>query len=195
MTYPRILVFSGSSRAGSINSKLAALVTRELALGDAEVTRISLADYPLPIYDGDDEAQNGVPENAAKLKQLFTGHQGIFIASPEYNGSVTPLLKNTIDWISRVRDDTPPIASFRDRVFALGAASPGGYGGLRGLMALRQILVLALGATVIPEQVMVPRAGDAFGDLDQLTDERAAKQLQTVVQRLTIEAGRYVDRV
>ncbi len=195
MTYPRILVFSGSSRAGSINSKLAALVTRELALGDAEVTRISLADYPLPIYDGDDEAQNGVPENAAKLKQLFTGHQGIFIASPEYNGSVTPLLKNTIDWISRVRDDTPPIASFRDRVFALGAASPGGYGGMCGLMALRQILVQALGATVIPEQVLVPRAGDAFGDLDQLTDKRAAKQLQTLVRRLTMEAGRYVDRV
>jgi NAD(P)H-dependent FMN reductase len=100
----KILVTAGSIRTGSFNARLAAAATKELSLLDAEVTRISLADYPMPIYDGDLEAKSGQPENALKLKRHFMTHQGIFIASPEYNASVTPLLKNTLDWISRVRE-------------------------------------------------------------------------------------------
>src|SRR5215470_7483879 len=104
MPQPKILVFAGSIRTGSFNARLAALAVKELALGEADVTRISLADYPLPLYDGDLEAKSGSPDNAVKLKRMMMLHQGIFITSPEYNASITPLLKNTLDWVSRVRD-------------------------------------------------------------------------------------------
>src|SRR6185503_6286733 len=99
MPSPRILVFAGSTRSGSFNARLAALAAKELALIGADVTRISLEDYPLPIYDGDSETKSGAPANARSLKGMLASHQGVFIASPEYNASITPLLKNTIDWI------------------------------------------------------------------------------------------------
>ena len=183
---PKVLVFAGSIRTGSHNARLAALAAKELALAGADVTRISLADYPLPIYDGDLEAKSGPPENARKLKQLMMAHPGVFIASPEYNASITPLLKNTIDWISRVQDrNEPPLAAYKNRVFALGGASPGPYGAMRSLMALRQSLELGCGALVIPDQVAVIRAGEAFDEMDNLKDERLAGQLKRVVQRLT----------
>ena len=170
---------------GSFNARLAALAAKELALAEADVTLISLADYPLPLYDANLEQLSGPPANAIKLKRLFGVHQGVFIASPEYNASVTPLLKNTIDWISRVRDARdPPLAAFKSRVFALGAASNGAYGGMRSLMALRQVLELGCGALVIPEQVAVREAASAFDEMDQLKDERSAKALTAVVTRL-----------
>ena len=123
MANPRILVFAGSIRTGSFNARLAAIAAKEIALAGAEVTRISLADYPMPIYDGDLEAASGPPENASKLKRMIMAHPGVFIASPEYNASVTPLLKNTLDWISRVREGKePPLAAYKNRVFALGGA-------------------------------------------------------------------------
>ena len=185
MPVPKILVFAGSIRSGSHNARLAALAAKELALTGADVTRISLQDYPLPIYDGDDEAKSGVPDNAKKLKAMMAAHQGVFIASPEYNASVTPLLKNTIDWISRVRErGEPPLAVFKDRAFALGGASDSPYGALRSLMALRQVLELGCGALVIPEQVAVMRASEAFDEMDNLKEERAAASLKRVVQRL-----------
>ncbi len=130
MSNPRILVFAGSIRTGSFNARLAAIAAKELALAGAEVTHISLQDFPLPIYDGDLEASSGPPDNAVKLKRMMMVHQGVFIASPEYNASVTPLLKNTLDWISRVRDGKePPLAAYKNRVFAIGGASNGQYGG------------------------------------------------------------------
>ena len=114
--------------------RLAALATKELMLADADVTRISLADYPLPIYDADLAAKSGPPFNALKLKQLVSAHRGVFIASPEYNASITPLLKNAIDWISAVRErGEPPLAAYQNRVFALGGASPGRSGGMQSL--------------------------------------------------------------
>ena len=129
MSVPKILVFAGSIRSGSYNARLAALAGKELALAGADVTRISLEDYPLPIYDGDDEAKSGVPANTRNLKAMMAVHQGVFVASPEYNASVTPLLKNTIDWISRVRErGEPPLAVFKQRVFAQGGASDSPYG-------------------------------------------------------------------
>jgi NAD(P)H-dependent FMN reductase len=185
MPVPKILVFAGSIRAGSHNARLAALAAKELALTGADVNRISLEDYPLPLYNGDDEAQSGVPANARSLKQLMMEHQGVFIASPEYNASMTPLLKNTIDWISRVRErGEPPLAAFRNRAFALGGASDGAYGALRSLMALRQVLELGCGALVLPEQITVFRAGEAFDEMDNLKEERAAASLKRVAQRL-----------
>jgi NAD(P)H-dependent FMN reductase len=182
---PKILVFAGSIRAGSFNARLAALAAKELALAGADVTRISLEDYPLPLYDGDLEAASGVPANALRLKQMMAAHRGVFIASPEYNASVTPLLKNTIDWISRVRErGEPPLAVFKDRAFALGGASDSAYGAVRSLMALRQVLELGCGALVIPEQVTVFRASEAFDEMDNLTEERVANALKRVLQRL-----------
>jgi len=185
MTAPRILVFAGSIRMGSFNARLAALAAKELTIADADVSLISLTDFPLPLYDGNLEQLNGPPANAVKLKRLFGAHQGVFIASPEYNASITPLLKNTIDWVSRVRDTRdPPLAAFKNRVFALGAASNGAYGGMRSLMALRQILELGCGALVIPEQVAVREAASAFDEMDNLKDERSAKALTGVTTRL-----------
>jgi NAD(P)H-dependent FMN reductase len=190
MSLPKIMVFAGSIRTGSHNARLAALAAKELALGGAEVTRISLEDFPLPIYDGDHEDKFGVPANALNLKQMMAAHQGVFIASPEYNASITPLLKNTIDWISRVRErGEPPLAVFKNRAFALGGASDSPYGALRSLMALRQVLELGCGALVIPEQITVFRASEAFDEIDNLKDDRAAVLLKRVLQRLTAAAG------
>ncbi len=189
MTVAKVLVFSGSIRAGSHNSRLAALAAKELTRGEAEVTLISLQDYPLPIYDADAEASEGPPADAVRLKRLFEVHHGVFIASPEYNASVTPLLKNALDWVSRVREGRePPLAAFRNRVFALGAASPGTYGGMRSLMALRQVLELGCGALVLPEQVSIREAAEAFDEMDDLKDERAARMLRTVAERLVAAA-------
>lgn len=183
---PKILVFAGSIRTGSHNARLAALAAKELAQAGANVTRISLADYPMPLYDGDLEQASGQPANAIKLKQMMMAHQGVLIVSPEYNASVTPLLKNAIDWVSRVRErGEAPLAAYKNRVFALAAASDGAYGGMRSLMALRQILELGCGALVIPDQIAVMRASEAFDDMDNLREERAAGLLKRVVQRLT----------
>jgi chromate reductase len=185
MAAPKILVFAGSIRTGSYNARLAALAAKELTLADAEVTRISLADFPMALYDGNAEAASGPPENAFKLKRLIGLQQGVFIASPEYNASITPLLKNTLDWISRVREGKEPaLAAYKNRAFALGAASNGTYGGMRSLMALRQVLELGCGALVIPEQIAVREAANAFDETDNLKDERAASLLKTVAARL-----------
>ena len=181
----KILVIPGSTRTGSLNVRLAALAAKELTLMDAEVNRISLEDYPLPMFDADAEANSGSPPNAIKLKQMVCAHQGVFITSPEYNGSVPPALKNAIDWVSQVRErGEPAYAAFRGRVFALGAASPEAHGGLRGLMALRQILELGCGAMVLPEQIAVPQADDAFDEIDNLSPAALANQLRAQLARL-----------
>ena len=185
----KILVIAGSIRAGSFNARLAAAATKELALMDAEVTRISLADYPMPIYDGDLETKSGQPDNALKLKRHFMAHQGIFIVSPEYNASITPLLKNTLDWVSRVRDDgSAGLEVYKSRLFALGAASPGGTGGMRGLVAVRNVLEMGLGALVLPDQVLVPRAMNAFDDHGHLVDKEAQERFKTVIAKLASAA-------
>src|ERR1700689_840738 len=146
MAAPKILIIPGSLRTGSHNARLAALAAKELALLEAEVTCISLEDYTLPLFDADLVSSSGLPAAAVQLKRLLLAHQGVFITSPEYSASVTPLLKNTIDWISRVRDRGEATNSaFKDRVFALGSASAASHGGLRSLMALRQILELGCG--------------------------------------------------
>ncbi len=192
MRGPKILVFAGSIRTASFNAKLAALATKELAFLNVDVTRISLADFPLPIYDGDTEAQSGPPQNAVKLKRLFGIHHGVFIASPEYNASVTPLLKNTLDWISRVREPPdPPLAAYKRRVFALGAASNGTYGGYRSLIALRHVLELGCGALVLPDQIAVREAATAFDGLDNLRDEANANRLRTVLGNLVDAAHQF----
>ena len=185
MAAPRILVIPGSLRTGSHNARLAALAAKELVLADAEVTQISLQDYPLPLFDADTMTADGLPPRALQLQRMMAAHQGVFITSPEYTASVTPLVKNTIDWISRARvRGEANYTTFKDRVFAIGAASSGGGGGTRSLMALRHILELGCGALVIPEQISVANAADAFDDMDNLKDERAAAALKSLARRL-----------
>src|SRR5581483_11383550 len=167
MSFPKILVLAGSIRSRSHNQRLAALAAKELTLIDAEVSRVSLHDYSLPLYDADNELISGPPADAVKLKRMFSAHQGIFIASPEYNACISPLLKNVIDWLSRVRERSDqPYAAFRGRVFAIGAASTEVSGGVRGLLTLRQTLELGCGALVLPEQIAVANAEQAFDDMD-----------------------------
>jgi NAD(P)H-dependent FMN reductase len=185
MSSPKILVIPGSLRSGSYNVRLAALATKELTLADADVTRISLADYPLPLFDADLAFKEGPPENARKLKRMLEAHRGIFIASPEYNASITPLLKNAIDWISVVREPGEmQLAVFQNRAFALGGASPGRSGALNSLLTLRQVLAIGCRAMVVPEQVAIPNAEQAFNDNGELADARAAGQLKTVIKKL-----------
>lgn len=182
MPAPRILVFGGSIRTGSFSAQLAALAAKELSILDAEVSLISLADFPLPIYDGDLEAKKGVPENARKLRTMMNAHSGIYIATPEYNASVPPLLKNAIDWVSRsgAGGEDP----YRRCIFTLGATSNGRFGGYRALMALRTVLELGLQALVLPNQVALSHVGQAFDEAGNLKDETVAKLLRTSLTRL-----------
>jgi len=185
MSNPKILVIPGSLRLGSPNARLAALAAKELALAEAEVTRISLEDYPLPLFDAEAAAEGGQAPHAVQLQRMLGAHQGVFITSPEYSASVTPLLKNAIDWISRSRvRGEPNYAAFKHRVFAIGAASHGAGGGVRSLMALRQILELGCGALVIPEQISVVHAAEAFDEMDNLKDVNLAALLKALARRL-----------
>jgi chromate reductase, NAD(P)H dehydrogenase (quinone) len=196
MRTPKILVMAGSVRDGSTNARLAALAAKEFALAEAEVTRISLAEYPLPLFDADFATDAGPPRNAIRLKDMLATHQGIFIASPEYSASVTPLLKNAIDWISRVREHGEPYyAAFKGRVFAIGSASPGAAGGVRSLLALRQILELGCGALVIPDEINIGRADEAFDDMDNLKDEKLAAALKALARRLVDMAREFAAGV
>lgn len=185
MPPPKILVIPGSLRIDSHNSRLAALAAKELVLAEAEVTRISLIDYPLPLFDPDLSIEDELPQNAVQLQRMLAAHQGVFITSPEYSASVTPVVKNAVDWLSRPRArNEPSYAAFKHRVFALGAASSGATGGVGSLMALRQILELGCGALVLPEQISLPNAGLAFDETDNLKDEDLAAALRALVRRL-----------
>lgn len=195
MRNPKILVLTGSNRSGSHNGRLADLAMTELVRADAEVTRIALADYPLPLYDADLEVRDGVPETARLLKRQFQAHQGVFIASPEYNAGVTPLLKNTLDWLSRLSErGEPRKAAFKERIFAVGSTGTGQFGGMRALLSLRTILEVGLGALVLPEQVCLPHAGDAFAEDGSLRDERVTAALREQMRRLVREASNYSAR-
>ena len=182
----KILVFAGSIRTGALSARLAGHVARELSLMNAESTLISLADYEMPIYNGDLEKDEGVPENAKKLKGMMLAHQGIYIASPEYNSSITPLLKNTIDWASRPVPGEPPLACFGGKVAVVMSASPGALGGLRGLVTLRSILG-NIGTLVLTETYSISRAMDAFDPAGALKDpgqQAVVEQLGTALTEM-----------
>ena len=180
----KILIIPGSLRTGSHNAKLAAAAAHEFALADVDVTRLSLADYPLPIYDGDLEAKSGVPGNAVKLKRMIGAHNGVLLVTPEYNSSVPPLLKNAIDWVSRVRDPhESPGQVFRERAFALAAASEGKLGGSRCLAALRLILS-GCRAPVIPNQVALSFCDQAYDEMDHLKHAGDIAALRDMVRQL-----------
>ena len=180
----KILVIPGSLRTGSLNAKLAAAAAYEFVQADAEVTRISLGDFPLPIYDGDLQNKSGVPKNAINLKRMIGAHHGVLIVTPEYNSSVPPLVKNTIDWVTRVQDPHETRGQvFRERVFAIAAASESRLGGTRALAALRLILS-ACRATVIPNQLALSFAGEAYDDMDRLKQPADVEALRALVRQL-----------
>jgi NAD(P)H-dependent FMN reductase len=148
----------------------------------------------MPIYHGDLEAEQGPPEEARKFKALLGEYQGVFIASPEYNASIAPLLKNTLDWVTRVRaKGETGLEVFRSRVFAIGGASPGYYGGMRSLLQLREILAVGLGAPVIPQQIALPRAHEAFDADGRLKDDRQQDLLKSVVEALAVAARKFAS--
>ena len=154
----------------SFNKLLVAIAAEGARAGGAEVTLIDLADYPLPLFDGDLEAEHGLPENAVALRRLFSEHVALLIAAPEYNSSITAVLKNTIDWVSRPTPEEPALVHFDGKTAALLAASPGALGGLRGLVHVRAILG-NIRVTVLPEQLAISRAAQAFDEAGQLKDE------------------------
>jgi NAD(P)H-dependent FMN reductase len=185
----RLLFFAGSAREASFNKKLALLGHHIAEANGIEAVFVDLKDYPMPIYNGDLEAAEGPPERASAFKALLGEYQGVFIASPEYNSSVTPLLKNTLDWVTRVRaKGETGLEVFKSRVFAISGASPGYYGGMRSLLNLRQILAVGIGALVIPEQIALPRAMDAFEADGSLKDRNQQEMLKGVVEALAIAA-------
>jgi chromate reductase, NAD(P)H dehydrogenase (quinone) len=171
-TTPKILAFAGSLRKESYNKKLAQVAATAARAAGAEVTCLDLKDYPLPLFDEDIE-KAGTPENATKLKKLFIEHQGFIIASPEYNSSITAVMKNTIDWVSRPAVNEPPLVGFAGKVATLMSASPGALGGIRGLVHLRSILG-NIGVIVLPAQHCIHKAFEAFNPDGTLKDATQA---------------------
>jgi chromate reductase len=184
---PRILAFAGSAREDSFNKRLVRIAVVGAEAAGVSCTAIDLRDYPLPIYNADLEMEAGLPDNAAALKDLFLSHQGLLIASPEYNSSISALLKNTIDWVSRSPERSPDLSPFRGKVAGIMAASPGRLGGLRGLVVLRSLLG-NIGCTVIAEQVTIRNAREAFGPDGSLAD---AKE-QSLTEALGEQVARWV---
>lgn len=180
---PKILVFAGSLRKDSLNKKLAKVAARIAEEAGAKVTYLDLADYPLPVYDGDLEEQSGLPEKAKRLKELFWQHDGFIISSPEYNSSISGVLKNTIDWVSRqASPDEVYLSCFIDKFALLFSASPGALGGLRGLVHLRAILQ-NINTFVLPGQKAISHAGDAFDAEGNLKNADAKQAVEGLVRK------------
>lgn len=186
----RVLVFAASIRNGSLNQRLAGLVAHRLQQQGAVVELLDLADFPLPLYDGDQEAAHGVPANAAALHEALRSHDGVFIATPEYNSGPPPLLVNAFSWVSRITDNGGMAAAFARQRFALGAASPGALGGYRCLSQLRLWLELGFGAHVLPAMVSVPFAHEAFDSEGDLREARTSSMLDRLTTQLLASVQR-----
>jgi chromate reductase, NAD(P)H dehydrogenase (quinone) len=176
----KILVFAGSLRKESLNKKLAQMAAKIAVQHGAEVTFIDLKDYPMPLYDGDVEEAGGLPENALKLKELFAVQHGFIIASPEYNSAFSPLLKNTLDWLSRPSKGSAE--PYKNKHALMLAASTGGFGGIRGFVHLR-LLLSTLQLTVSPEQFAFPNAHEAFDNENNFKDEAILRRLSGIIER------------
>jgi len=185
---PKILAFAGSLRRDSLNKKMVQVALK--GCDGADVTYIDLADYPLPVYNQDDEDKNGLPENVNKLKDLMLAHDGFLIASPEYNSSISSSLKNMIDWVSRPRGSEPYLNCFADKTVMLMSASPGGLGGLRGLVSVRSIFG-NVGSIVLPQQKCIPNAAQSFDAAGNLKDEKLTTEVQALGRKLADFLKRY----
>ncbi len=192
MTYiPKILAFAGSTRMDSFNKKLVKIAAEGAKAAGAEVTYLDLRDLPMPLYDGDLEIKEGIPPNAQKFKEILLAHQGLLISSPEYNSSISGVLKNTIDWASRALPGEAPLACFTNKVAGLLSASPGALGGLRALVAVRSILG-NIKVLVLPDQIAVPKADQAFtadGSLKDAKQHAAVQNIGSQLARMLIKLG------
>ncbi len=190
MSTPKILAFAGSTRKESFNKKLVKIAADAARAVGAQVTYLDLRDIPMPLYDGDLEAEQGIPENAKKFKTMLLEHDGILISAPEYNSSISGVLKNAIDWASRPAPGETPLACFAGKVATLMSASPGALGGLRGLVTVRSLLS-NIRVIVLPDQVAVPKAHEVFDPEGKLKDpkqqasiEALGRDLVTVLAKL-----------
>jgi len=179
----KILAFSGSSRKESFNQKLVKISAAGAEKAGAEVKIVSLGDFQMPLFNQDFEAEYGMPEDARLLKTLLAESDGFLIASPEYNGAFSPLLKNAIDWASRSVEGEPPMEIYKNKVAGIMAASPGALGGMRGLVFLRMLLN-NLGVMVLPDQLTVPSAFKAFNEDGQLLDQAKQRAIESLGERL-----------
>ena len=179
----RILAVPGSARSGSLNARLVRIAAQGAEAAGGDVTVLDPREHALPLYDADLESGQGLPDAVLRLKQEFRACDGLLIASPEYNGSITPLLKNTIDWISRPSSTEPGLKPFRGKVAALLAASPGSLGGLRGLVHVRAILS-GIGVLVLPDQLAVPKAHEGIDDKTRARIEAIVGKLAETTARL-----------
>lgn len=182
---PRLLAFAGSAREASFNKQLVKIAVKGAKTVGAMVTYVDLKDYPMPLFSQDLEEKEGLPETVLQFKGLMKSHQGFLIACPEYNSSITPILKNTIDWASRPEASENPmsLSCFRGKVAAIMAASPGGLGGLRGLVHVRSILE-SIGVIVIPDQKAIPSAYQAFDEGGHLKDEKQQLAITAIGSKL-----------
>jgi len=190
MAVPKVLAFAGSLRAESFNRKIVAVAAQGARDAGAEVTIIDFRDLPMPIYDGDFEAANGLPESARTFKRLLVEHHGVLIATPEYNSQFPALLKNALDWASRREDGEPPLVAFTGKIAGVMSASPGALAGLRGQLLLRALLGY-LGMVVVPDRVGIGSARDAFDAHGRLKDPGQ----QDSLERLGAQTVRFVQRL
>jgi chromate reductase len=181
---PKILAFAGSTREASYNKLLVKVAAAGARAAGAEVTYVDLRDLPMPLFDEDLEAKEGMPENARKLKELMVAHDGFLIASPEYNSSITPVLKNAIDWVSRPAAGEPGLVAFTGKVAVIMSASPGGIGGLRGLVHLRSILG-NINVLVLPDQKAIPQAFEAFNPDGTMKDPKQQDSVENLGAKLS----------
>ena len=183
MAAPRILAFAGSARKGSLNKQVLAAAVEGARRAGAEVTLVDLRDWPMPIYDGDLEAAEGLPQNARRFKALMKEHAGLLLGCPEYNSSIPPLLKNTLDWCSRIEAGERPLACFDGKVAGLVSASPGALGGMRSLVVVR-LMLSNIRVLVLPEQASVPKADQVLDATGRITDDRLRTAVEGVGARL-----------
>ncbi|CDZ81778.1 FMN-dependent NADPH-azoreductase [Candidatus Rubidus massiliensis] len=177
---PKILAFAGSLREGSYNKKLVKVAIKGAEAAGAKVTFIDLKDFPMPILNQDEEDSQGLPENAKKLKKIMLEHDGFLISSPEYNSSISGVLKNFIDWTSRQETkDEPPLSCFVGKVAALLSASPGQLGGIRGLVHLRSILG-NINVLLLPQQKCISQAHEAFNEDGTLKNNKQQKEVEKI---------------
>jgi chromate reductase, NAD(P)H dehydrogenase (quinone) len=181
---PKILAFAGSTREASYNKLLVKVAAAGARAAGAEVTYVDLRDLPLPLFDEDLEAREGMPETARKLKELMVAHHGFLIASPEYNSSVTAVLKNAIDWVSRPAPGEQGLVAFTGKAAVIMSASPGGLGGLRGLVHLRSILG-NINVLVLPDQKAIPKAFEVFNADGTMKDPKQQESVENLGAKLT----------
>lgn len=175
----KILAFAGSTRKGSFNHAIVKVAAQGAREAGAEVTVIDLADYQMPLFNEDEEAEFGMPEKAQAFKELLISHDGFLIASPEYNSSYPALLKNAIDWASRMGEGEKPLQAYRGKVAGIMAASAGGLGGMRVLVVLRMLLE-NLGTLVLPNQKAIAKVNTLLNETGEVEDEKTIRQLKNL---------------